>query len=451
MPRPGLQAPVFGIGGASEAQGRQRHVDDLPDGVMTRFTKQQRMAELNQAEDRAGQAPAGADSGRDEAWHVLQAMRERIVQASRSGRKVILHGAGTHAFYGNPCANPCNAPAGASAAAGASGDPAGPEYIDCRSYQGVVQYDPTELVVTVRAGTPLADLEALLATQRQCLAFEPPHFAAGGTVGGMVATGLAGPRRMSVGSVRDFILGTVLLSATGEVMRFGGQVMKNVAGYDMSRLLVGSMGVLGLIAEVSLKVLPLPKADVSLRLSLDAAESIRRCNEWAGKPLPLAATVWHEGALTVRLCGAERAVESAVALLGGSMLPADEATAFWASIRNQNHPFFGSVPLWRLSVPDTTPMLDLPGRQLIEWGGALRWYRPDAAMTEPEAASLARSLREQLDRVGGSATLFRADAAHAGIERFHPLSPASQTIHKRLKHAFDPAGVINPGRLYSWL
>ncbi|MDO4233245.1 MAG: glycolate oxidase subunit GlcE, partial [Lautropia sp.] len=313
----------------------------------------------------------------------------------------------------------------------------------------------TELVVTVRAGTPLAELEALLATQGQCLAFEPPHFAEGGTVGGMVATGLAGPRRMSVGSVRDFILGAVLVSATGEVMRFGGQVMKNVAGYDISRLLVGSMGVLGLIAEVSLKVLPLPKADVSLRLPMDAAESIRRCNEWAGKPLPLAATVWHDGVLTVRLCGAVRAVESAVAQLKGSLVPAEEAGVFWRAIRDQRHAFFRdagpSAPLWRLSVPDTAPLLDLPGRQLIEWGGALRWYLPDGPADEVSAGKQASALREQVAGQGGSATLFRADAAHAGIERFHPLSATSQTIHKRLKQALDPAGAINPGRLYSWM
>lgn len=366
-----------------------------------------------------------------QAHEVLARLRAQLLEALGDGRPVRLQGGGTHAFYGNPM------PAARS----------GPLLLDCRQYSGIVHYDPSELVVTVRCGTPLAELEALLARQGQCLAFEPPHFAPGGTVGGMVATGLSGPRRMSVGAVRDFILGTVLLSAAGEPMRFGGEVMKNVAGYDVSRLLVGSLGILGMIAEVSLKVLPRPRADQTLCLAMDEAEAIRRCNQWGGMPLPLAATLWHEGMLYLRLCGAGQAVRAAAALMGGELLDSAAAASLWMSVRNQRHPFFWQAgPLWRLSVPATAAPLALPGQVLTEWGGALRWYVPPA-----DAGVTPGVLREVAARAGGSATLFRADEAHAQVARFHPLPAASQLIQQRLKQAFDPAGLINPGRLYDWL
>ena len=439
-------------------------------------------------------APAGAADDGAGAQAILAELREQLVAACRAARPVRLRGGGTKDFYGNPWrARPVSA--------GEAGAPE-PVVIDCRRYRGVVAYEPTELVVTVRCGTPLAELEALLAAHGQCLACEPPHFAAGGTVGGMVAAGLSGPRRMSAGAVRDFILGAVLVSASGEVMSFGGQVMKNVAGYDISRLLVGSMGVLGMIAEVSLKVLPVPTADQSLRLPLDQAEAIRRCNQWGAQPLPLAATAWLDGVLWVRLCGAGRAVESAAALLGGEPVPADEAAAFWQGLRDHRHDFFradgrqaagahppaGAVrmappavpspaapspaapshaasspatsaprdgtmpddgqaaPLWRLSLPSTTPPLALPGRQLFEWGGALRWYRPD-----PAQAPSADELRAMLARAGGSAVLFRAAPEQSELPRLPALAEPNRRLHQRLKQAFDPGSHINPGRLYEWL
>ncbi|MDO4682782.1 MAG: glycolate oxidase subunit GlcE [Lautropia sp.] len=365
------------------------------------------------------------------AHEVLASLRAELAEAYRAGRPILLQGGETHGFYGNPWPT----------------DRGEPARIDCRRYTGVVHYDPSELVVTVRAGTPLAELEALLARQGQCLAFEPPHFAPGGTVGGMVATGLSGPRRLSMGAVRDYILGTVLVSPGGEVMRFGGEVMKNVAGYDVSRLLVGSLGVLGLIAEVSLKVLPLPKADHTLALPMSEDEAIRRCNQWGGQPLPLGATLWHDDVLWVRLCGAERAVESAIQQLGGELIAPEEAVTFWLSIRNQRHPHFWQPgPLWRLSVPPTTPALGLPGQVLTEWGGALRWYVPPV-----DAGLSAETLRDVAARVGGTASLFRADEAHADTPRFHPLPAVNRAIQQRLKEAFDPAGLINPGRWYGWL
>lgn len=384
----------------------------------------------------AGVADPGGAASADElaAWAELAALRAQLAQACGEGRPVLLQGGNTKAFYGNPWPV----------------DGADPVVVDARRYRGIVSYEPTELVVTVRGGTPLAELETLLAAQGQCLAFEPPRFAAGGTVGGMVAAGLSGPRRMSAGAVRDFVLGTVLVSARGELMRFGGQVMKNVAGYDISRLLVGSMGVLGMLAEVSLKVLPLPRADQTLRLPLDEAEAIRRCNQWGGQPLPLAATAWVAGALWVRLCGAGRAVEAALSQLGGDPVPAAEAARFWQGLRDQQHAFFGederAAPLWRLSVPATTPPLALPGRQLIEWGGALRWYRP-----EPEQALSPEALRSLAAEVGGSAVLFRAGRAQAQVLRLPPLAEPARGLHQRLKQVFDPGGHINPGRLYDWL
>lgn len=380
----------------------------------------------------AAPAPATESALDASAAHeVLAALCAELAEAYRAGQPILLQGGGTHDFYGNPW------PA----------DRGEPTRIDCRRYAGVVHYDPSELVVTVRAGTPLAELEALLARHGQCLAFEPPHFAPGGSVGGMVATGLSGPRRLSMGAVRDYILGTVLVSPGGEVMRFGGEVMKNVAGYDVSRLLVGSLGVLGVIAEVSLKVLPLPKAEQTLALPMSEEEAIRRCNQWGGQPLPLGATLWHDDVLWVRLCGAERAVESATQQLGGEPIHADEAAAFWLSIRNQRHPHFWQPgPLWRLSMPPTTPPLGLPGQMLTEWGGALRWYVPPA-----DAALSPGTLREVAARFGGTASLFRADEAHAHTPRFHPLPAANRAIQQRLKQAFDPAGLINPGRWYDWL
>ncbi|MDO4904401.1 MAG: glycolate oxidase subunit GlcE [Lautropia sp.] len=383
--------------------------------------------------DPDGSGTPAVDLSMDEAaaHEMLARMRNQLGRSYRAGRPIRLRGGDTHRFYGNPWPERCDDGV----------------MLDCRLYRGVVHYDPSELVVTVRCGTPLAELEAVLAREGQCLPFEPPHFAPGGTVGGMVATGLSGPRRLSMGAVRDFVLGTVLVSPGGEVMRFGGEVMKNVAGYDVSRLLVGSMGVLGMIAEVSLKVLPQPKADQTLVLDMTEVEAIRRCNQWGGLPLPLAATLWHEGRLWVRLCGAEQAVESAVRQLGGELLPVDEAAALWLSIRNQRHAHFWQPgPLWRLSVPATVEVLGLPGSVLTEWGGALRWYVPPV-----ERMPSADVVREAVERVGGTATLFRADEAHAAVARFHPLAPANRQIQQRLKQVFDPAGLINPGRLYDWL
>ncbi|KON80282.1 glycolate oxidase subunit GlcE [Azoarcus sp. PA01] len=356
----------------------------------------------------------------------IEQWQERVRAAAATGTALQIRGGGTKTFYGR-------APAG--------------ELFDVRGHAGIVSYEPTELVVTVRGGTPLAELEALLADRRQMLAFEPPHFGATATIGGCVAAGLSGPRRAAAGALRDFVLGVKILDGRGEVLTFGGQVMKNVAGYDVSRLIAGSLGTLGVILEVSLKVLPRPVAEATLSLAMSEAEAIARFNEWSGQPLPLSASAWSDGVLNVRLSGAEAAVRSALARLGGEVVAEDAADAFWAGLREQTADFFGDAALdeagtslWRLSVPSSAAPLKLAGQQLIEWGGALRWLRSTAG---------ADMIRERTAALGGHATLFRGGARNGQV--FHPLAAPLMTIHRRLKHAFDPAGIFNPGRLYDGL
>jgi glycolate oxidase FAD binding subunit len=346
---------------------------------------------------------------------MTETLRERVLAAAAERTPLRIRGGGTKDFYGGPLA----------------GEP-----LDTRDHAGIVAYEPTELVVTVRAGTPLAELEAILAEQGQMLAFEPPHFGARATVGGCLAAGLSGPRRATAGAVRDFVLGVKLLDGKGEVLRFGGQVMKNVAGYDVSRLMAGALGTLGLLLEVSLKVLPKPAAEATLRLEMPQGAAIETMNRWAGQPLPVSATCWEGGLLTVRLSGARAAVAAAEARIGGEPLPDGEA--FWRAVREQSHGFFAAgATLWRLSVPSKTPLLALPGPQLVEWGAALRWLTLDGP---------ASVVREAAARAGGHATLFRGGDKTAGA--FQPLPAPLMGLHRNLKRAFDPQGIFNPGRLY---
>ncbi len=354
----------------------------------------------------------------------LQRLVEQVRSACDHKTALEIRAGGTKHFYG--------------------GAPRG-ELLDITPLTGVTSYEPSELVVTARAGTKLAALEAELAEQGQCLPFEPPRFAPGGTVGGMVAAGLSGPARAAVGAVRDYVLGVTVLNGRAEMLTFGGQVMKNVAGYDVSRLMAGSLGVLGVICEVSLKVLPLAPASATLVFEMDEARALRQLNAWAGQPLPLSASAWHRGRLTLRLAGARAAVGAARQRLGGSELAPEAASAWWAGVRDQQHAFFAldepalarGEGLWRLSVPSTAPPLELPGDGFIEWGGAQRWWRTGASREQ---------MREAAARAGGHATLFRAADRSTGA--FAPLSAPLRRIHRALKQAFDPAGVFNPGRLY---
>lgn len=352
---------------------------------------------------------------------VLQ-FAETIHAAADARRALNIRGGGSKAFYGNA----------------ASGDA-----LDVSSYRGIIEYEPTELVITARAGTPLAEIEAAMREKGQMLGFEPPHFGGGATLGGCIAAGLSGPRRPYAGSARDFVLGLRMLDGRGTDLRFGGQVMKNVAGYDVSRLVTGSLGTLGVILEVSLKALPLPPAELTLCREQTQAEALALMNEWAGKPLPVTATCHVDGKLYVRLAGATPAVHSAAAKLGGETVT--DGAAFWRDLRDQRHAFFSgnsahNMPLWRLSLLSTTPELQISGTQLVEWGGALRWLRGDVD---------AMSVRKAARSGDGHATLFRGGDARTGV--FHPLPSAMLKLHKRIKLAMDPAGILNPGRMYAEL
>jgi len=310
------------------------------------------------------------------------------------------------------------------------------EILDTRAHRGIVSYDPTELVITARCGTPLSELAQALDAAQQMLPCEPPSFGEGATVGGMIACGLSGPRRPWSGSVRDFVLGTRVITGQGKLLRFGGEVMKNVAGYDLSRLMSGSYGCLGLITEVSLKVLPKPRKVLSLSLEMDPERALLRLAEWGQQPLPISAAC-HDGThLHLRLEGGEGSVAAAHERLGGERLDA----SYWEDLNEQRLSFFDEdQPLWRLSLPHNTPRLSLPGRQLIDWGGAQRWLKSDA-----EAAFI----RQVVDEVGGHVTCF----SHGLTDTpFQPLPPALMRYHRNLKQQLDPRGIFNPGRLYAEL
>ncbi len=344
---------------------------------------------------------------------------ERIRAAASAQTPLRIRGGGSKDFYGQSL----------------QGD-----LLDTRGHAGIVSHEPSELVVTVRAGTRLVELEAVLAEKNQCLPFEPPHFGTDATVGGMVASGLNGPARASVGAVRDYMLGVQLLNGKAELLTFGGQVMKNVAGYDVSRLLAGSLGTLGMITEVSLKVLPRAVAEATLVFEMDEAEALVQLNAWAGQPLPLNASCWYDGALMLRLRGAQAAVDAACKKLGGQRLDEAQAAQLWLTLREQTAPFFAlseGEALLRLSVPDTAPPLDL-GPTLVEWHGAQRWLK---LPLQGDA--------KRLTHVEGHATLFRVTRAQdkdRGV--FTPLTAPLDRIHRELKKQFDPAGIFNRGRLY---
>jgi glycolate oxidase FAD binding subunit len=327
------------------------------------------------------------------------------------------------------------------------GEPAG-EPLEMAGLSGISSYEPSELVVTVRAGTLLSDLEAALLEHGQCLPFEPPRFASGGTVGGMVAAGLSGPARANVGSVRDHLLGVTLLNGCGEVVTFGGQVAKNVAGYDISRLMAGSLGVLGVLCELSIKVLPINRGTRTLLFDVDENRALHQLHTWASQPWPVTASAWHAGQLWVRLSGAQAAVTSACKNFGGNAVEPVAALSGWSNLRDHTHDFFtlGEAAmnrgerLWRLSLPTTAVSIKLAGRQLIEWNGAQRWWLTHAEACEVRAVAAG---------AGGHATLMRGADKSCGV--FAPVSDALMRIHRRLKQAFDPARVFNRGRLYAEL
>jgi glycolate oxidase FAD binding subunit len=354
---------------------------------------------------------------------IVAVWSERVRSATAEGRPLRIRGGGTKDWYGQTL----------------EGD-----ILDTRAHRGIIAYDPAELVITARAGTPLLEIEAALADHAQMLAFEPPHFGPSATLGGCIAAGIAGPRRPSAGAARDFVLGAVIMNGQGQVLHFGGQVVKNVAGYDVSRLLAGSLGTLGLMLELSVKVLPFPKSEATLKFDMNGTDAVRKLNEWGGRPLPITASAWRHGTLAVRLGGAEAAVKSARSALGGEVVDAVEAERFWAGLREQTDPFFAAIgprsALWRLALPSIAEPLQLPGAQLMEWGGGQRWWITDTD---------AQTVRISAKQAGGHATIFRTGLGYdrsAGV--FTPLPAPLMKIHRGLKAAFDPARIFNRGRLY---
>ena len=353
---------------------------------------------------------------------LIAALSERLRSAATRGEALQVRGGGTKAFHARVL----------------EGTP-----LDVSGFSGIVSYEPSELVITARAGTPLAELEAVLAEAGQMLACEPPRFGPGTTLGGCVAAGLSGPRRASAGSLRDFVLGVRLLDGQGQDLHFGGQVMKNVAGFDVARLMAGSWGTLGVLLEVSLKVLPRPETELTLQFPMGEDEAITRMNQLAGQPQPVSATCYADGVLSLRLSGSLRGVAAARARLGGEMLAAGDD--FWRSVRDQQLPVFQGTPLWRLSVRSTAPPLDLPGPGVLEWQGSLRWLRSDAPPDRIRACARA---------AGGHAVLFRPAttagtlAAPAAPPPLVALDPVLLALHQRLKAVFDPAGILSRHRLH---
>ncbi len=356
-------------------------------------------------------------------------LAERVRAAASEGHALELVGMASKRFYGET--------------------PRGTPWVLTREpeLRGLRAYEPAERVVTVGAATPLAELEAVLASQGQQLACEPPRFGGEGTVGGLIATGLAGPARAYAGGVRDSLLGLTLIDGQGQLLKFGGTVMKNVAGFDAARLMVGAMGTLGLIAEASFKLSPLPAAHLTLRYDLPQQEDgLYAMQQAALQGFPLSASAWWSGQLLLRLSGAPEALQAAARRLGGDALPSELAAAFWSGLRHQTDEFFAGavralqagsgISVWRLSLPATAPELAAPGEQLVEWGGALRWL---VTPLKPAA------VRELAERVGGQATLYAALDKNCPV--FTPAEGVQRQIRQRLKARFDPKGIFNPGRL----
>lgn len=346
----------------------------------------------------------------------LPSLEERIRAAAAERRPLRIRGGGSKDFYGGQLAG---------------------ELLEMGELSGITLCEPTELVISAGAGTPVAQLERVLAGHGQMLAFEPPQFQGRATLGGAVASGLSGPRRAYCGAVRDFVLGVQIIDGRGQRLSFGGKVIKNVAGFDVSRLMAGSLGTLGVLTEVTLKTVPRPRAECTLRLEMDQPGALDSMRLWATRPLPLSATEWENGVLYVRLSGAEAAVRAARRDLGGEIV--EGCQKHWDSVREQQLPFFTAArELWRVSLPVDAPPLPAAGPTLIEWGGALRW------LCGPQDGSALRSLA---GRLGGHASLYRASSKPPSGP-FQPLSSAMLAVHRRLKAAFDPHGIFNRGRLY---
>ena len=344
---------------------------------------------------------------------ISEVLQRRVQDAYQSATPLCIVGGNSKAFYGRACSA---------------------EILNTGEHAGIVNYAPTELVITARAGTLLADIEAALSEQKQMLGFEPPHFG-NATLGGTIACNFSGPRRAYAGAARDFVLGCKLINGRGEYLKFGGEVMKNVAGYDVSRLMTGAMGTLGVLSEISLKVLPLPEAEITLAQECKVAQALQHMHQWAASPLPISASCYDGDRLYVRLSASENALRAAQQRIGGELM--NHAEDFWKKIREHKHAFFDSrKPLWRLSVDSNAEAFDLDGKTIYEWGGALRWL-----LTEEGADAVRASARS----ANGHALLFKGSAN----DKFSVLDNGLLKLHQKLKTAFDPRGILNPGRMYA--
>ena len=346
-------------------------------------------------------------------------LAQQVAEAAEAGTAVCIRGAGTRGFLGRPVDG---------------------QTLDVSGHRGIVNYEPTELVMTARAGTPLDELEATLTEQGQMMPFEPPRFATGATLGGAIATGLSGPRRPWAGAARDLVLGTRLINGRGEHIRFGGEVMKNVAGYDVSRVVTGSHGTLGVLTEVSMKVLPLPEAEEAIRLDQDETRGFATVEEAYRAGVPVSGAAHDGDQLYLRLSGTRLAVDAGLKHLGGER--DDDPRTFWNALRDHTLSFFTAdgPPLWRLSLPLLAGAPDLPGTRLADWAGQQQWIRSDASP---------QTVFTEAKRLGGHATLFRGGSGNGEI--FQPLEPGVRHLHEQLKVAFDPKAILNPGRMYPGL
>jgi glycolate oxidase FAD binding subunit len=352
---------------------------------------------------------------------IADTLCEQVRSAYDARTPLRIVGGDTRAFYGRPVEG---------------------QALQMAEHSGIVSYDPVELIVTVRAGTRLSALQAALAEKHQMLAFEPPMFGEASTIGGAVATGLSGPRRPWAGAARDFVLGTRVITQEGKLLRFGGEVMKNVAGYDLSRMMAGAQGTLGVLTDISFKVLPIPTATHSLRLSLNLSDALNKLAELGRQPLPITAAAWHNGELFLRLEGGRSSVQATQQRLGGESID----PSFWASLRDHRHAFFQrqeGQALWRLSLPPNTAPLNLDIAEsdiFYDWAGCQRWVK---------TALEADTLRAACQAAGGHATCYTPHAQGGAVEPFTPLNAVVEKYHRNLKAELDAHGIFNPGRLYA--
>ena len=351
---------------------------------------------------------------------ISQQLQAQIELAIKQKTPLQIVGGNSKSFYGNRCEG---------------------EVLSLADHKGIVEYEPQELVVTVLAGTPLKELKQILAEQGQMLPFEPPSYGDNATIGGTIACGFSGPRRAFAGSARDLVLGCKVLTGKGEIIEFGGRVIKNVAGYDVSRLMVGALGTLGVILEVSLKVLPIPETEMTIAMPAHVNEAIDIMNARAGQPLPLSAASYDGEAVILRLSSTEQGVKQALKKIAGDVLK--QGDEYWRQLNEQEHFFFEEViPLWRLSLAPATLHLGIPGSWIFDWGGALRWLKTDATPHD---------VRDAVEAEGGHATLFKhKEQWQQGetVSVFHPLPASMMKIHHKMKNAFDPEKILNRHRYF---